>query len=360
MNTGAPDPLSKPGAVCCYTSFTYSYLARARILVHSLRQAHPDWAIHAVMVDKPPPGLEANAALLAALAEFDRVVQADHLRIPRFDAWMFKHDVVEACTAVKGQMLVELLEAGWQKVIYLDPDIAVFHPLDAVAARLDTASVVLTPHQCEPNEAAQAVLDNERTSLQYGIYNLGFVAVRNDGVGCAFAAWWASQLHRACYDDVAAGLFTDQKYCDLVPGLFERVHVERDPGCNVASWNLSRRTLRFSGGDILVNGSPLKFYHFTKIGAAGDVMTERYAGSSEVFEVWQWYKRELARLALPGMPKHHWAYAQFSNEQPVAKATRRFYRSRPDLAAFFDDPFQVEGNSLYHWLEREAPDALAG
>ena len=350
MSTGAPD-------TCCYTSFTYSYLARARILVRSLRQAHPDWAVHAVVVDKPPPGLDADAAL----AEFDHVVQADALRIPRFAAWMFKHDIVEACTAVKGQMLVELLEAGWRKVIYLDPDIAVFHPLDAVVAQLDTASIVLTPHQCEPNVAAQAVTDNERTSLQYGIYNLGFVAVRNDGAGRAFAAWWAAQLHQACYDDIAAGLFTDQKYCDLVPGLFERVHVERDPGCNVASWNLSRRTLRFRGGDLLVNGSPLKFYHFTKIGGAGDVMTERYAGgNSEVFEVWQWYKRELASLSLPGMPRHHWAYGQFSNGQQIARATRRFYRSRPDLAAFFDDPFEVDGNSLYHWFGREAPDALAG
>ena len=52
-----------------------------------------------------------------------------------------------------------------------------------------------------------------------------------------------------------------------VPGMFGGLLVVRDPGCNVASWNLSRRRLAFGpGGALTVNGSPLKFYHFTKIG----------------------------------------------------------------------------------------------
>lgn len=342
-------------SVCCYTSFSYSYLARARILAQTLRRAHPDWAIHAVLVDKPPPGPE----IAADLRDFDQVIEADTLQIPRFRAWMFKHDVVEACTAVKGQMLVELLQAGFDKVVYLDPDIAVFNPMDTILRRLDEASIVLTPHQCEPNDTPLALADNELASMQYGIYNLGFIAVRNDEVGRAFARWWAAQLHRACYSAVEQGLFTDQKYCDLVPGLFAAVHVERDPGCNVASWNLSRRTLHFVDGDILVNGSPLKFYHFTKVGGAGDIMTERYAtDNTEVFEVWKWYKRRLAALTRLDIPPGFWTYSKFSNGMPIPDAARKLYRAREGLMAYFDDPFTVDGNSLYHWLEREAPDSL--
>jgi hypothetical protein len=341
--------------VCCYTSFSYSYLSRAQILARTVRAAHPDWAIHAVLVDKPPAGFDVAAGLV----DFDRVIKAEALQIPRFNAWMFKHDVVEACTAVKGQMLVELLDAGFGKVVYLDPDIAVFHPLDAITRRLDDASIILTPHQCEPNETPMAVGDNELTSLQYGIYNLGFAAIRNDATGRAFARWWAAQLHRACYSAVEQGIFTDQKYCDLVPGLFDRVYVERDPGCNVASWNLSRRTLRFDGGSILVNGSPLKFYHFTKIGGAGDIMTERYAQeNTEVFEVWKWYKRQLETTSVTGIPRRYWYYGHFSNGMPIPDAVRKFYRSREDLMGFFEDPFDVDGNSLYGWLEREAIDLL--
>ena len=342
--------------VCCFTSFTYSYLPRARILVQTLRRAHADWDICAVLVDEPPPGLDSDRAL----AEFDLVLEASELRLPRFRSWLFKHGIVEACTAVKGQALVELLDAGYAKVIYLDPDIAVFHPLEAIVRRLDTASILLTPHQCEPNVTSMAVSDNELTSMKYGIYNLGFAAVRNDPNGRAFAAWWARQLYRACYDAVETGIFTDQKYCDLVPGLFDNVAIERDPGCNVASWNLSRRTLRFVDGGLLVNDSPLKFYHFTKIGGDGDVMTERYAGgNTEVFEVWQWYKRALKANAVSGIPPRYWSYAAFSNGEPIPRAAREFYRTRPDLMAYFDDPFEAEGNSLYAWLQREAPGMLA-
>ncbi len=344
------------GRTCCYTSFTYSYLSRARILAQTLRRAHPDWAIHAVLVDAPPPGLDEAAAL----ADFDDVVQASTLRLKRFRPWLFKHDVVEACTAVKGQMLVELLEAGFTKVVYLDPDIAVFHPLDTITQRLDDASIVLTPHQCEPNVTNMEVGDNELTSLKYGIFNLGFVAVRNDPAGRAFATWWAEQLYRACYDAVETGIFTDQKYCDLVPGLFDNVFIERDPGCNVASWNLSRRTLHFSNSRLLVNGSPLKFYHFTKIGGDGDVMTERYAGANtEVFEVWQWYKRTLAANTVPGIPASYWSFGTFSNGEPIPKPARVLYRGRSDLMGYFDDPFEVDSNSLHGWLQREAPGVLA-
>ena len=341
--------------ICCFTSFTYGYLPRARILAQSLRQLHPDWTLYAVMVDKPPPGLDAGSALL----EFDSVIDADTLRLPRFRAWLFKHELVEACTAVKGQMLVELLEAGFDKIIYLDPDIAVFQPLDAIVKRLDTASIILTPHQCEPNERAMAIMDNERTSMRYGVFNLGFAAVRNDENGRGFAAWWARELYTACYDAVGEGIFTDQKYCDLAPGLFARVHVERDPGCNVASWNLSRRKLHFENGALMVNGSPLRFYHFTKIGGAGDVMTERYAGANtEVFEVWRWYKRELERNAMPGIPGRYWHYGRFSDGRKISARARMVYCSRTDLMQFFDDPFEVSGNSLYQWLSHEAPDAL--
>jgi hypothetical protein len=341
--------------VCCYTSFSYSYLARAKILAQTLRRAHPNWAIHAVIVDKPPIDLDVQTAL----KDFDKIVDAETLEIPRFRSWIFKHNIIEACTAVKGQMLVELLDAGYEKVVYLDPDIAVFNPLDTIEHRLDHSSIVLTPHQCAPNERLAQITDNELTSLQYGIYNLGFIAIRNDSIGRNFARWWAQQLYRACYNAVEIGLFTDQKYCDLVPALFDRVHIERDPGCNVASWNLSQRTLRFTDQNIVVNGSPLRFYHFTKIGGVGDVMTERYADdNTEAFEIWKWYKRQIAGENVPAIPRNYWYYGNFSNGETIEDCTRVFYRNRVDLVSYFVNPFEIEGDSLYHWMYREKPQYI--
>ncbi len=321
----------------CFTSFSYSYLPRARVLAETLRLAHPDWPLWAVLVDEPPPGLDASAAL----AGFDAVLAADGLSIPRFRSWLFKHDLVEACTAVKGAALLHLLGLGFDRVVYFDPDIALFHPLTALDGAYAAASVVLTPHQCAPNETALAIGDNELAALRHGVFNLGFIAVRNDAPGRAFAAWWAARLHDACYDDMANGVFTDQKYCDLAPALFANVAVARDPGWNAASWNISRRRLHFtSDGGIAAGDDRLAFYHFTKHGGAGDTMTERYAGEAHVpHELWRWYGRCLATHAEPAIPPGWWHYATFSDGTPIPRAVRLRYRQRPEVMRRFDDPF---------------------
>jgi hypothetical protein len=339
----------------CFTSFTFSYLARAKILVQTLRAVHSDWTIWAVIVDEPIDGEDFGLTQV-----FDRVVYAKDLGFSDFRKWLFKHDIVEASTAVKGRMLHHLLEQGATKVVYLDPDIGVFSSLQGVVDRLDSHSIVLTPHQVEPNESIGLMKDNELTSLKYGVYNLGFAAVKNNAIGRRFAQWWAEQLAFACYDEVENGIFTDQKWCDLVPALFDSVHVERDPGYNVASWNLSKRKVTLSRqGDILVNGSPLKFFHFTKINSAGDLMIEKNSGNNtEVTEIWNWYKRLLEANLIPDIPKSYWHYGRFSNGTPIPKDVRVFFRRRADLMKFFDDPFAVEGNSYFEWICREQPSLL--
>ncbi len=337
----------------CYTSFTYAYLSRARVLARTVRRVHPDWSLSAVITDRPPAGFDASA-----LAEFDQVVDARDLGIPRFLPWLFKHDVVEACTAVKGAMMRRLLAEGAGKVIYLDPDIAVMAPLDPILARLDSASIVLTPHQTSANSTLLAIADNERGSMRYGIYNLGFIGVRNDAAGTGFARWWSERLYEACYDAPEQGLFTDQKYCDLVPSLFPGVHIERDPGCNVASWNVNQRALAVNrAGEITAGGRLLRFYHFTKIGGVGDRMTERYAGDNvEVYEMVAWYRRALAATAVAGLDRRPWHYGSFSDGTAVPRQARLLLRQRVDLQARFDDPFAADG--LLAWLRREQPELL--
>jgi hypothetical protein len=341
-----------------FTSFTYAYLQRARVLAESVRKAHRDWTLWAVVVDHPPDGFDDRGWRNA----FDHVLDAASLYGETWRNWIFRHDVVEACTAVKGDALLHLLDAGADKVIYLDPDIAVFHDLGDIVRILDSASIVLTPHQVEPNITTEAILDNEITSMKYGIYNLGFLAVRNNADGRAMATWWASCLRHACYDDTANGIFTDQKYCDHLPGLFDNVMVTRDPGYNVASWNLSRRAIRIErDGAITVNGDyPLRFYHFSKINSEGDIMTERYArGCLDVFEIWNWYKRAIAEMELTGIPPQYWAYGQFDDGTRVPNAARILFRTRDDLKAAFSDPFATGRGSYLEWLKSEAPEVLA-
>ena len=238
-------------------------------------------------------------------------------------------------------MLCHLFTKGAEKVVYLDPDIAVFADLNEIVERLTDTPIILTPHQILPNETEGLIKDNEMTSLKYGIFNLGFVAVRNDDAGRCSRNWWAKQLYLACYDDVPNGLFTDQKWCDLVPCLFDQAsYIERDPGYNVASWNISTREIRINmDGRHPRHGSPLKFFHFTKINSAGDIMIEKNArdnvevwncgiGTGGHCRIWSLIFRKATGIT-----------ANFDNGMKIPKAARILFRERADLFEYFANPF---------------------
>lgn len=335
--------------VLCYSSFTFSYLNRARVLYRTLRRFHPDWELVALITDEPPPGFTFDPAS----EPFDRVVWASDLDIPDFKGWLFRHDVIEVCTAVKGPFMHEACLAGEvDAVIYLDPDTALLSDLSPLVAWLEDYDILLTPHLIEANHERSAILDNDLSASKTGIFNLGFCAVRTRGEGARFAAWWAERLLSFCYDDIPNGLFVDQRWCDHAPALFDRLKVIRDPGYNVASWNLSTRTVAIGkDGTITVNGSPLRFWHFTKLGPTGDAMTRRYAGGNfEVYEIWNWYKRQIDETTDPAIPGRWWAYGVYDDGAPIQKADRVLYRERPDLQKAFPDPFVTGAGSLREWI----------
>src|SRR4051812_24415374 len=104
--------------VHCYTSASFSYLDRARVLAETLKRFHPDWTLWLCLSDREAPGFHFDIEK----EQFDRLVRIEELGIPTLPSWIFKHNVVELCTAVKGGMLCKMFEAGAQKVVYLDPD----------------------------------------------------------------------------------------------------------------------------------------------------------------------------------------------------------------------------------------------
>jgi hypothetical protein len=335
-----------------YTSFSFSYLNRARVLAKTLRRHHPDWVIWAVITDQHPPGFEFDLSI----EKFDRVITAEMLFGEDTNSWLFKHDIVEACTAVKGRALQHIMaDPTAAKVVYFDPDIAVFNQMTEVIDLLDNYSIVLTPHQLDPEPAThhQAIRDNEITSLDYGVFNLGFIAVNQTHEAHRFAQWWADRLFDLCHDRLDIGIFVDQKWCNLVPCFFDGVKVLRDPGYNVASWNLSQRTMLYDeAGQAQINGRPLRFYHFTKLGSIGDTMTRRYAqNNTEIYELWWWYRQEVLSATDPLIPEGWWYYGTFDNGVKIIKSMRVLYRDRRDLQMAFKDPFETGLETYFNWLK---------
>jgi hypothetical protein len=325
--------------VHCFTSASFAYLDRVRVLAETLRRFHPQWRLWLCQVDRPPPGLTFDPDREGLAGVVDVTALGAVGAVPS----LFTHDVVELCTAVKGEMLCHLLSQGAQKVFYIDPDIAVLESLTELEILLDRHDVILTPHQVEPDEDPHAIADNELGSLKHGVYNLGFLGVAATSDGWRFARWWRSRLLEYCYDDIASGLFTDQRWCDLAPAFFGGLHILRDPGYNVASWNLSRRPISIhQDGRITAAGHLLRFFHFTKINSAGEMMLERYSGGSiEVFELMEWYRRRLTANAVIGLPDQWYAFGRYHSGELIPRAHRRLYRDQRELQARYPDPFSA-------------------
>ena len=335
-----------------FTSITPNYLPKARVLASSLKRHTPDARFCVMVAELERP------AWAGEVEEFDEVLTLADLPFEDRKGWTFKHSLVELCTAVKGFALQNLLaRPDCEAAFFFDPDIVVLSPLEALAGEFARGSVLLTPHLTEPDRTLEAVLDNECSALRHGVYNLGFLAVRNDAEGRRFADWWAARLRALCYDEIPRGLFTDQRWMDLAPGFFPSVAIVRDPGWNVATWNLTHRQVQGSvQGGFTVNGeTPLRFFHFSGLDSGAQLaMLKKYGATMPaLFDLRKWYLCECQRLAEQVPETDDWALGRFSNGERISQEHRVLYREREDLRNAFPDPYAADdvNASFYHWME---------
>lgn len=322
-----------------YTSAAANYLPKVRVLFATLEAHHPEWRRHLVLVE------DESVALEPSQAGAHSVLTLADLGIADWRPWSFCHRLVELATAVKPFAMARLLERDDARaVIYLDPDTALFSPLDEVMAAIEEASILLTPHLLQAETQLGRVVDNEVGCLRHGVYNLGFIAVAANSTGHAFAQWWSERLYRFCRDDVAQGLFTDQRWIDLVPALFPEVAVLRSPRLNVASWNLSQRSLTVEDGAFVVEGEPLGFYHFTSLSTGSHALMalKNSDAPAALQALTGWYRKKEQSLTSDS-DVGSWSFGTYSDGTAIDDAHRRLFRDSPKLQERFDDPYDARG-----------------
>ncbi len=347
-----------------FTSITLNYLPKARILARSLKQFHPDWIFHLVICERSDAYNRSTNSIVLERNLFDHVVWLNEMDIPDLPAWIFKHTVVELCTAVKGYYLYHLAQQGAEKIIYIDPDIVIFNDLGQLDTLLEDNGILLIPHLVDFTDDPHSIMDNEINGvMRHGVFNFGFLAVnskRQDGE--RFINWWWKRLYDYCYADFERGLFTDQKWGDLIPSFFEDYFIIRDPGYDVASWNLDCRQISFnSTGQLLVNGQhPLRFYHFTGYdsGAGMGVVDYLTTGGKNavVRELWDWYNYQLTLNGHAELGKQTANCEFFENGKKISKEMRVLFRTQPDLQQRFTDPFTTSSKDCYYnWYIENVP-----
>lgn len=324
-----------------FTACSVNYLDKAMAMCQSVRDHHPAVDLVILLVDRKRPVTLATPDV--------RLLWAEDVGFPEYLQCAFKYNIIELNTALKPFVAMKLLE-NHRKVIYLDPDVCVFSSLDSVIVALDHHATAFTPHALSPYVGAGRPDDQDL--LRFGCFNLGFFAANNSADALALLSWWHQQCVNNCFYEPQAGLGVDQKWMDLAPAFFDGVHILKDPGLNVAFWNLHERRLSCSPEGWWVNDAfPLVFVHFSSFVEAdraivADKQTRHAAGSRPDFaaagDVYRRYLAAAKNSVTVDDPAY--GYAHFDDGAAISPALRRFYAVF--LAARFAgsaDPFPADG-----------------
>ena len=234
---------------------TSDYLPWARVTASSFAEHHPGVRFVVLVIDEPEPHQLRDEDTFELVRP-----EAVGLGAAELDWMDLIYDGLELCCALKPWLLRYLL-ADAQAALYLDSDLFVCGSLHDVAEQARRAGVVVSPHALEPRPT-EGTMPKDDDLLQVGQFNAGFVAVGRSGG--PFLEWWAARLARECtnWDPAVPLRFLDQRWLDLVLNYFP-CEVHRDPGANLARWNLGQRRLELAGDRYEVDGRPLRFFHFS-------------------------------------------------------------------------------------------------
>lgn len=328
---------------CAFTICAKNYLAQALTLKESFLKHNPSLNFYIFLADK-----------IDGVEDVDGVVALDKSWIPDWVNMAFKYDVIEFNTSIKPFCFGKLFKEGFEKVIYLDPDIFVTRPLNFIYECLNDKSVVLTPHYCDIEEHFDGAV-SEETFNKVGIYNLGFCALKNDKVGQEIAKWWQNRLQYKCYSQSSEGLFVDQKWMDYIPGFFpDATCVSSHHGMNVAIWNLHERELfiddkqgymirRKKTGDEF----PLLFFHFSGFDPFETTVINRrhpqfnvttYPSFKPIIEE---YRERVYANGYDRFSKMNYGFNHYSDGGVIAPLQRRMFRVYLNEHKVEFNPFEI-------------------
>ena len=313
---------------CIFTICSKNFLAQALTLKGSLRKHEPEVAFHIILADKPSP--EIN--------EVD-FIELDESWIPKWREMAFKYDVVEFNTSIKPFCFQKLFESGYTSVVYMDPDLYVTNKLDYLWDNLERYSIVLTPHITTIELADKGLLP-ETDFLFAGIFNLGFVALKNNETGRKVAIWWGRQLEEYCFTSPNESLFTDQKWMNFIPSFFSKeTLVTEHLGLNVSYWNLHERELQVKDQGYFIKDKltgkewPLLIFHFSGFKPTNDKMISAHQPYYNIdsfpsfIPIIQEYKQLEEENGYDKYSKLHYDFNAFEDDLLITGFHRRLYRA---------------------------------
>lgn len=330
------------------TSICSNYLPKARALGRSIKKHIKDATFLVCLTERSIPEF---AFEMVREGDIDEIVLSKDLGLgDDFNRFIFKHKIVEASTSVKGMLMKHLYNrySNEDNFIYLDPDCVVFSDFVELRELLKDRPIVICPHLLQPGH-----IDMEISSIKYGVYQLGFLALNRSDKALDFLNWWAERLYLYCYDDLINGLFTDQRWIDLAPTFFD-VEILKHYGYDFGTWAVKDVSISKKNEMYYINGQPLRFAHFSGYdGGTIDMvlkwwltpLNEKYY-KELVFN----YSIELENCGQGKYGKTPWTYACYENGEKISDDARIKYRTENKLRWTIDDPYKYSDAELSRML----------
>jgi hypothetical protein len=334
----SPEPLSKNAKLAVFTVCNIAYLPKALVLADSLLE-HNATRLNIILFDKKQE--------LHPHPETVTITWLEDLGVPEWKQLAFVYDIIEFSTSLKPFIALKLLES-YDKVIFLDPDTAVYGSLAPILKDLDVAPVVLTPHYTKPQPDTE--VESDLAMMRFGSFNLGFFAVRQSPEATYFLNWWNKRCIDFCFMESQFGLSTDQKWVSIAPCFFDFLKISFNPGYNAAPWNTFERKLTGKNGQqyIVNQEHPLVFFHFSNFDHDDPQYLNKRA-SNEIGKKYELldelgtdYSRKLKHYEAE-MKRPPYSFDYMSDGSYISPTLRRAYASVRQKIHTTADPFDATG-----------------
>lgn len=322
---------------CIFTICATNYVGLAKALETSVKRYTQAVDFKVVVADEPSNEIQKKFP--------SNVLIAKNILPYSSNKWYemaFKYNLTEFCTSIKPYSINYLFDLGYEKVIYMDPDILTFSSMNVVFSYLDNYSAVVTPHILTPEVEYTGSL-RETNLLYSGVYNFGFLALKNTVKSRKYTNWWGKRLEDYCFCDTLSNLFTDQKWGDMLPCFLRtELLVSDNKGLNAAPWNFYERKFNVNGDRILVENridateksDQLVFVHYSgynyKLLLSGDVIQnnitdiKQYSDLGPIFKA---YSESLKAADIDTYMNERYSYNYFDGtEWFISEDFRRLYR----------------------------------
>lgn len=271
------------------TLFDKNYLLKGVVMIRTLLRFCPHGRIVVVCMDDETHTVLGKLAIAGVdLLTLAQVENEELLRVKP------GRSIAEYCWTLTASICWHILETRPEidLITYLDADLMFYSDIEPLFDEIGDKAVAIIEHRFMPRLAHLEA---------YGRYNVEWVSFRRNDTGLRCLKTWRDQCIEWCFARLEDGRLGDQKYLDSWPADYPgQVVVLQHKGAGLAPWNFSNHQYRQAGSQILVDDSPLIFYHFHQFqlltNGGYSWMNSKYQGNDPMPDiVYQAYERELER-----------------------------------------------------------------